>query len=59
MLSRHSFILFVSKLNIVFSFIQAESKYADLAEKEQHDGWQYFKRFKMKLHGNKVRFGFF
>lgn len=29
----------------------AESKYADLTEQQQHKEWYYFKRFKMMLHG--------
>jgi len=32
----------------VFNF-QAERKYATLAGDDEHVGWKYFKRFKMKL----------
>ncbi|XP_061183692.1 heat shock 70 kDa protein 12A-like isoform X2 [Saccostrea echinata] len=31
----------------------AENKYATLAEDNEHEGWLYFKRFKMTLHRNK------
>ena len=37
-----------------FFFQQAEQHYATLAETEEHEGWQYFKRFKMNLYGNDV-----
>jgi hypothetical protein len=37
--------------NILF---QAEEKYADLADEDNHIGWKYFKHFKMALHGQKV-----
>jgi hypothetical protein len=33
---------------------EAENKYASLAEDSEHEGWLYFKRFKMILHQNKV-----
>ncbi|XP_056013346.1 heat shock 70 kDa protein 12A-like isoform X2 [Ostrea edulis] len=32
---------------------EAENKYASLAEDNEHEGWLYFKRFKMTLHQNK------
>ncbi|XP_062596447.1 heat shock 70 kDa protein 12B-like [Saccostrea cucullata] len=31
----------------------AEDKYASLTELSEHEGWLYFKRFKMTLHNNK------
>lgn len=33
---------------------EAENKYANLAEDEEHHGWRFFRRFKMILHDNKV-----
>lgn len=32
----------------------AENKYSELAEENQHHGWMLFRRFKMFLHNNKV-----
>ncbi|XP_056013353.1 heat shock 70 kDa protein 12B-like isoform X2 [Ostrea edulis] len=32
---------------------EAENKYASLVEDNEHEGWLYFKRFKMTLHQNK------
>jgi hypothetical protein len=32
----------------------AEDKYMELAEEEEHKEWFYFRRFKMLLHENKV-----
>ncbi|XP_062596442.1 heat shock 70 kDa protein 12B-like [Saccostrea cucullata] len=32
---------------------EAENKYATLAEDDEHEGWLYFRRFKMTLHKNK------
>lgn len=34
----------------------AENKYADLADDENHEGWLFFRRFKMCLHNNKVSY---
>lgn len=34
---------------------QAENKYAQLADDEEHDGWLLFRKFKMILHNNLVR----
>lgn len=31
----------------------AENKYSELTENEEHHGWLYFKRFKMLLHNNR------
>ncbi|XP_060586881.1 heat shock 70 kDa protein 12A-like [Ruditapes philippinarum] len=33
---------------------EAENKYSNLAEDEEHRDWYFFKKFKMKLHGKKV-----
>jgi len=33
---------------------EAENKYAELAEEENHEVWLFFCRFKMILHNNKV-----
>jgi len=33
---------------------EAENKYSELTENEEHKGWLYFRRFKMILHNNKV-----
>ena len=33
----------------------AEDKYTDLAQEDQHIGWFYFKRFKMQLYDKHVR----
>ena len=33
---------------------EAENKYSDLADDNKHEGWLYFRRFKMLLHKNKV-----
>ncbi|KAL3831483.1 hypothetical protein ACJMK2_023224 [Sinanodonta woodiana] len=32
---------------------EAEDKYTELAEDDEHEDWYYFSRFKMKLHGQK------
>ena len=34
---------------------EAENKYSNLAEDQEHRDWYFFKRFKMKLYGKKVR----
>jgi len=34
---------------------EAENKYSELAEDDEHKGWYYFRRFKMLLYKNKVR----
>ncbi|KAH3716330.1 heat shock 70 kDa protein 12B-like [Dreissena polymorpha] len=34
---------------------EAETKYNELAGKEDHDGWKYFRRFKMELYEKKIR----
>ncbi|XP_052799179.1 heat shock 70 kDa protein 12B-like [Mya arenaria] len=36
---------------VAFGF-DAENKYSNLAEDNQHDGWMLFRRFKMLLHNN-------
>ena len=33
---------------------EAENKYVDLMEDEEHEGWMFFRRFKMILHNSEV-----
>ena len=33
---------------------EAETKYAQLSEKQMHKDWYYFQNFKMKLYGDRV-----
>jgi hypothetical protein len=37
---------------------EAETKYSDLAMDDQHGDWYYFRRFKLRLHENKVHTAF-
>jgi len=45
-------------LTLIQSFIrfgyEAETKYAQLSEKQMHKDWYYFQNFKMKLYGDRV-----